>query len=316
MTKNSHNFSQIYAILNKKQRNAEYCIPGHCSGKNSYLWKLKRNDLMAKKITQDTKEKAKDILSNWIVRNLLLAVALVVGLLLIAQVALGIITRHNQTVPVPDFTNMTVAEAQQVARDGHVGVKVTDSVFVRRLGAGVIYRQSPKAGSTVKKGRSIFLTINSIVPRKVVMPNLVGYSLNEARSELNNRGLTLGKLNYTQDIATNNVLRQTVRGRTVRPGDLVVSGSEVDLTLGLSSDQQPTTVPKVIGMKYVRAVDALHDRSLNVGRVRFDTDIRSYADSMNAVVYKQDYAGQARTYGTAVNLYLTLDPEKMPAEKK
>ena len=177
MTKNSHNFSQIYAILNKKQRNAEYCIPGHCSGKNSYLWKLKRNDLMAKKITQDTKEMAKGILSNWIVRNLLLAVALVVGLLLIAQVALGIITRHNQTVPVPDFTNMTVAEAQQVARDGHVGVKVTDSVFVRRLGAGVIYRQSPKAGSTVKKGRSIFLTINSIVPRKVVMPNLVGYSL-------------------------------------------------------------------------------------------------------------------------------------------
>jgi hypothetical protein len=53
-----------------------------------------------------------------------------------------------------------------------------------------------------------------------------------------------------------------------------------------------------------------------VGRVRFDTDIRSYADSMNAVVYKQDYAGQARTYGTAINLYLTLDPEKLPAEKK
>ena len=69
-------------------------------------------------------------------------------------------------------------------------------------------------------------------------------------------------------------------------------------------------------MKYIRAVDALHDRSLNVGRVRFDNDIRSYADSMNAVVYKQDYTGQARTYGTAINLYLTLDPEKLPAEKK
>lgn len=269
---------------------------------------------MAKKISQETKEKAKGILSNWIVRNLALAVLLIVGLLLVAQFALGIITRHNRTVTVPDFTNMTVAEAHEVAREGHVGVKVTDSVFVRRLGAGVIYRQSPKAGATVKRGRSIFLTINSIVPRKVVMPNLVGYSLNEARSELNNRGLTLGKLSYTQDIATNNVLRQTVRGRTVRPGDLVVSGSEVDLTLGLSSDGRTTTVPKVIGMKYIRAVDALHDRSLNVGRVRFDTGIRTYADSMNAVVYKQDYLGQARTYGTAVNLYLTLDPEKLSAE--
>ena len=252
--------------------------------------------------------KAKGILGNWIVRNLLLAALLVVGLLLFAQVGLGLITRHNRTVTVPDFTNLTVAEAQEVAREGHVGVKVTDSVFV------LVYRQSPKAGSTVKKGRSIFLTINSIVPRKVVMPNLIGYSLNEARAELNNRGLALGKLSYTQDIATNNVLRQTVRGRNVRAGDLVVSGSDVDLTLGLSSDERPTVVPRVIGKKYVSAVDALHDRYLNVGRVRFDSGIRTYADSVNAVVYQQDGLGQTRTYGSSINLYLTLDPEKIPTE--
>ena len=268
---------------------------------------------MAKKDTKDTAGK-KGILSNWIVRNLLLALLLVIGLLLLAQVGLSLVTRHNRTVTVPDFTNMTVAEARAAARDSHVGVKVTDSVFVRRLGAGLIYRQSPKAGSTVKKGRSIFLTINSIVPRKVVMPNLIGYSLNEARSELNNRGLSLGKLNYTQDIATNNVIRQTVRGRNIRAGDLVISGSDVDLTLGLSSDERPTTVPRVIGMKYIRAVDALHDRFLNVGRVRFDSGIRTYADSVNAVVYQQDGLNQTRTYGSAINLYLTLDPDKVPAE--
>ena len=266
---------------------------------------------MAKK---DTHEK-KGPLSNWIVRNLVWAALLVIALLLVAQVGLGLITRHNRTVTVPDFTNMTVAEAQQTARESHVGVKVTDSVFIRRLGAGVIYRQAPKAGATVKKGRSIFLTINSIVPRKVVLPNLVGYSLNEARAELNNRGLSLGKLIYTQDIATNNVIKQSVRGRTVRPGDLVISGSDVDLTLGLSSDAGTTSVPRVIGMKYIRAVDALHDRYLNVGRVRFDSDIRNYADSVNAVVYRQDGLGTSRTLGSSINIYLTLDPEKIPAEK-
>ncbi len=267
---------------------------------------------MAKKAKKDTSPKGKGALSNWVVRNLLLAVLLVVALLVVAQVGLSLITRHNQTVTVPDFTNMTVAEAHKVAREGHVGVKVTDSVFVRRLGAGVIYRQSPKAGATVKKGRSIFLTINSIVPRKVVMPNLIGYSLNEARAELNNRGLALGKLNYTQDIATNNVLRQTVRGRNVRAGDLVVSGSDVDLTLGLSNDERPTAVPRVIGMKYIRAVDAIHERYLNVGRVHFDPEIRTYRDSVNAFVYKQDAAGSAKTLGSSVNLHLTLDESKLP----
>lgn len=266
---------------------------------------------MAKK---DTTGKKNGILSNWIIRNLVWAVLLLVGLLLLAQLGLGLITRHNRTVPVPDFTNMTVSEAQAVARDYHVGVKVADSVFIRRLGAGVVYRQAPKAGATVKRGRSIFLTINSIVPKKVVMPNLLGYSLSEARSELNNRGLVLGKLNYTQDIATNNVLKQSIRGRTVRPGDMVISGSEVDLTLGLSNDERATKVPRVIGLKYIRAVDALHDRYLNVGRVRFDSGIRTYADSVNAVVYRQDGLGTSKTYGSPVNIYLTLDPEKIPAE--
>ena len=264
--------------------------------------------------SKESTGKKKGLLSNWMVRNLLGAVLVFIGLLVVASLGLALITRHNRTVTVPDFTNMTVAEARAVARDGHVGVKVTDSVFIRRLGAGVVYRQAPKAGATVKKGRSIFLTINSIVPKKVVMPNLVGYSLNEARSELINRGLVLGKLNYTQDIATNNVIRQSVRGRTVRPGDMVISGSEVDLTLGLSGEEGPTAVPRVIGMKYIPAVDALHDRYLNVGRVRFDSGVRTYTDSVNAVVYKQDGLGTSKTYGSAVNIYLTLDPEKIPTE--
>ena len=269
---------------------------------------------MAKKATNKDTTGNKRLPGNWIVRNLLMAAAFLVLLLLLAQVGLSLITRHNKTVTVPDFTNMTVEEARSMARDNHVGVKVTDSVFVLRLGAGIVFRQQPKAGSTVKKGRSVFLTINSIVPRKVLMPNLIGYSLNEARAELNNHGLSLGKLNYTQDIATNNVLRQTVRGRNVKPHDPVVSGSEVDLTLGLSSDEHPTTVPRVVGMKYIRAVDALHDRYLNVGRVRFDAGIRTYADSVNAVVYQQDGLGQTRTYGSSINLYLTLDPDKIPTE--
>ncbi len=251
---------------------------------------------------------------NWIVKNLLAALVLVAVLVGLATWGLNAITRHGKTVTAPDFTNLTVPEAEQLASHSHVGIKVTDSVFVRRLGAGVVYRQSPKAGSTVKKGRSIFLTINSIVPRKVVMPNLYGYSVIEARAELQNRGLNLGRLNYVKDIATNNVLGQKINGRDVKAGDLVVSGSTIDLTVGLGSEESTSTVPRLIGMKYVRALDALHDRYLNAGRVRFDEDIRSYADSMNAVVYKQDAMGASKALGTAIGFSLTLDSSKLPAQ--
>ena len=251
---------------------------------------------------------------NWIVKNLLGAAAFLLVLALAATVGLNLITRHGKNVQAPDFTNLTLEEARRVADQGHVGIKVVDSVFVRRLPGGVVYRQQPKAGATVKKGRSIFLTINSVVPRKVVMPNLYGYSVTEARAELQNRGLNLGRLNYVRDIATNNVLGQYCEGKEVKAGDLVVSGSTIDLRLGLGKEDSQTQVPRLIGMKYVSAVDALHDRFLNVGRVRFDPEVRTYADSVNAVVYRQDAAGENRTLGAAVNLSLTLDPAKLPAE--
>ena len=194
--------------------------------------------------------------SNWIVRNILGAIVLIAVLIIGAQIALSLITRHGKTVTAPDFTNMTVAEAQEVAREAQVNVKVTDSVFIKRLGAGMVYRQSPKAGATVKKGRSIFLTINSIIPRKTVMPNLVGYSFIEAKAELTNRGLNLGKIRYVNDMATNNVLKQLYRGREISAGTEIVSGS---------------------------------------------------------VVYRQDTPGVQKTLGSAVNIYLTLDLDKVPA---
>lgn len=251
---------------------------------------------------------------RWWMKDLLMAAALILGLALVASLGLRLITRHGKTVTAPDFTNLTVKEARELASQSHVHVKVEDSVFVRRLPGGVVYRQQPKAGATVKKGRSIFLTINSVVPRKVVMPNLYGYSVTEARTELQNRGLVLGRLNYVRDIATNTVLGQYCEGKEAKAGTLVVSGSAIDLQVGISGGETTTRIPRLVGMKYVPALDALHDRYLNTGQVRFDKDIRTYADSMNAVVYKQDAAGEVRKLGSSVNLYLTLDKSKLPAQ--
>ena len=78
-------------------------------------------------------------------------------LFLLVKFGLDIITRHNMTVEVPDLTNVSVEEAESIAAKGHVGVKGTDSVFIYRLPAGVVYRQNPQAGAIVKRGRKIFL---------------------------------------------------------------------------------------------------------------------------------------------------------------
>lgn len=257
----------------------------------------------------------KEIFSNWIVRNLIFAVIFIVVLLITASVALNIATRHGKTVEVPDFINMTPAEAEVLARKSGVEIKVADSVFVRRLASGVVFRQRPKSGESVKKGRMIFLTINSVVPRTTTMPNLVGYSFVQAKAEIVNHGLALGRLEYVSDMATNNVLGQKCGGRGIAPGKKVVAGSEIDLTLGLNPSDNRTKIPYLSGMKYISAMDAIHDSFLNVGRVRFDEGIRTYADSLDAVVYKQDGPARAsRVMGTPVAIWLTNDLSKVPAK--
>ena len=246
---------------------------------------------------------------NWIVKNLLWAFIFFAALLIAATVFLNVVTHHGQTIEVPDLTSMSVDQARREASRKNLRVEVIDSIFVRRMEKGAVYSQNPKAGTQVKRGRRIMLTINAMNAKKISMPNLVGYSMRQAKAELNSRGLALGKLIYINDIATNNVLRQFYRNREIRPGRMIETGSEIDLQVGLNPSDNVTYVPNVKGMKYLRAVDAIHDNSLNIGRIVFDKTVKNYTDSLNAVVYKQTPAASKSPLlmGSDVTINLSLD---------
>ena len=250
----------------------------------------------------------------WILRNLAGAALFFVALAVVANILLGIFTHHGKVITVPDMVGLSVREADRVADSTGVRIDVVDSIYVRGMAKGAVYKQNPAAGASVKKGRRIMLTINATVPKKVTMPNLVGYSMRQAKAELSSRGLNLGKLVYVDDIATNNVLKQQQRGRDVRPGSSVESGSDIDLVVGLNGSDNRTYVPNVRGMKYIRAVDVIHENSLNISSLIFDESVRNYNDSINSVVYRQSPGASSAPslMGSSVSLYLTVDPERIP----
>jgi len=265
-----------------------------------------------------TKEQKKGgLMSNWVVRNLIWAFVIVVALIIGAMIFLNVITKHNQELSVPDFSNLTVPEAEALAAQSGMRVEVTDSVFVKRMKKGAVYRQNPRAGSKVKDGRRIILTINAMNAKKVTMPNLIGYSMRQAMAELQSRGLVLGKLIYVQDIATNNVLRQLRGNREIAPGVMIESESVIDLVVGLNSSDSETYVPDVVGLKHISALDAVHGNSLNIRSLRFDSTVKNYDDTLSAVVYKQSPAPSehAVRMGEDVTLYLTIDENKVPARQ-
>lgn len=262
--------------------------------------------------------KKKGILNNWIVRNLLIAFAVLVALIVGAMIFLNVATQHNKELIVPDLANMTVEEAHAVATASGMRVDVTDSAFVKRMKRGAVYRQNPAPGSKVKEGRRIALTINAVNPRQITMPDLIGYSTRQAKAELLSRGLVLGKLIYVQDMATNNVLRQLHNNLEIEPGSMVDSEAVIDLVVGLNSRDNVTYVPYLAGLRNLSAVEAVHDHSLNLGRMRYDDTVKDYEDSLNAVVYRQVPEASdsiSVNMGSSVDLYMTLDHSRVPVRE-
>ena len=262
--------------------------------------------------------KIKAFFGNWIVKNLLLAAAIVVVLVTALSIFLNIYTNHNKDVVVPDFGGIPAQEA--VSRGDSIGLRVNviDSVYIRNMGRGLVYSQNPPYGSRVKKGHRINLVINSVTPKKVRMPDVVGLSLRQARTELSSRGLRVGRLIYIRDIATNNVLRQLYRGEEIEPGTMVETLSAISLEIGLNPAEASVVVPNVIGMKYLRALDAVHEASFNLGSVRFDATVNTYADSLEAFVWKQLPEADSLSWvqrGENMSLYLTRDGNKLPRKE-
>ena len=263
------------------------------------------------------KKEKKGFFSNWIVRNLLIAFVLVALMIVAAVIFLNVVTKHNQELIVPDFSNMTVAEAEAAASQAGMRVEVTDSVFAKRMRKGAVRDQNPAPGSKVKEGRRITLTINALNAKKVTMPDLVGLSMRQALAELQSRGLVLGKLIYVEDMATNNVHRQLKGNREINPGQTIETDTVIDLVVGLNPETDASTyVPDVVGKKYMTALDAVRKQSLNIRFLRFDDTVKDYDDSLNAIVYKQspEPSPDPVSLGNDMSLYLTLNPERIPTE--
>lgn len=254
--------------------------------------------------------------ARWIIRNVVLALAFFAALLTITQLSLKAITRHNKVITVPDFTGLSAADARILARRHDIRTEIVDSVYAKRMEKGHVFSQNPTAGSQVKKNRVINLTVNSSQTKMVKMPNLVGYSLRQAKTEILASGLTVGKLAYREDLATNNVLDQFIKGRYVAPGTEVEAESAVDLLLGLSPEDNQTYIPYLVGFTLPVARDNIFENSLNLGNVSYDETVHSYQDTLHAVVYQQTPAyrvGAPAAMGTSIHLKLTTSQAKIAA---
>ena len=241
-----------------------------------------------------------------------LALALVIGvaIILILIIWLNIYTRHGQSRPTPEIRGLTINEARHVVNKNRMKLQIIDSVYTAFVPRGCIAEQTPLPGHRVKKGRTIQATINAFNPEMVAVPDLVGLPRRQALSLIETAGLQIGQLNYVSDLTVDFVLRQTLHGRDVSPGDSVQKGMVIDLVLGRGLSSQRTALPRLTGTTLDQARNEILGSSLNLGAYVFDATVLTAEDSLNAFVWKQnpEYHPDASVQlGSAVYIWLTTD---------
>ncbi|MDR2293403.1 MAG: PASTA domain-containing protein [Prevotellaceae bacterium] len=262
----------------------------------------------------------KKMWSNIYIRNIIYAVLFCVAIVFASKWFLSCFTRHGENFPVPDFSGMNVEDVKQMAAESNLKVEINDSLFVSSSPAGAVLDQHPKANAHVKKGRTIYLTVNCIMPKKVEVPNVVGYSLRQAVAVLASKGVKTGRITYQPDMAMNNVIGQiskdveTNRFVTFSANDenitaTVFLGDEIELIAGLGNnpDESYTQVPDVTGKNINEAKSILIESYLNTGKIIYDSTIKTEEDKRNSVV-KNQYPGAyiQRSLGDNVDITMTV----------
>ncbi len=255
----------------------------------------------------------KFLISKLFLKNLLYAVALLLGFFLIFFIVIRIYTHHGQAIAVPDLAGLTVDEAKILTKKNQFRIEVADSVFNNDLPKGTIIEQNPMPGSKVKKKRRVFVILNAVNPESVKMPNTVGVSHRQAEAMLKNLGLEIGKLIHVPDIAINNVLKQRFNGAEILEGDLIPKGSKIDLVLGRGLSDQKTQIPNLFESRLMDAKSRILQSAFNIGAVIYDQSILDGTDSINAKVWRQypSYEdNKLLNLGSTIDIWLSVDSLK------
>ncbi len=196
------------------------------------------------------------------------------------------LTKHGDEIQIPDLRGRSVDQAVTQLRGMHFEVYI-DSTYEPSVKPFTVLKQVPDTGSYVKQGRTVFLTVNMLMPPYIPMPNLVNLSFRSALMLLRNNKLFVGDTTYKPDIAAGAVLEQRYKGGPIRPGEMIAQGSKISLVIGDGLGNTEFNVPDVTNISVDEAMTILNQYSLTPIIVAAD-DLSKITDTSSATVVETE----------------------------
>ena len=247
--------------------------------------------------------------SFWV--SVIVAIILLVGAYLYLMNYLQEYTRKDQLVVVPEVKNTPIEQLPEVLEKNGFRFEILDSIYDRTLKKGIVVGQKPKAGTEVKEGRKIYLTITARSAKKIkiYLENIIHTQPRAALDYMGSMDVLVDSIEFKDYQYDNMVLGvKNYQGQLLENNQFIKAGSRLILIVGKTGDSKIKT-PDVIGKTLKEAMYELLSAKLNPSpAASTDYTCGSSFDSTKAKVVRQKpLAHESVKVGSSISLFYQCD---------
>ncbi len=242
------------------------------------------------------------------IRAVIILLAFIAFLLLFDKIIMPWYVKRGEVTVLPKVVGKPVEDAIRLLSEaGYEPIKY-ETQFDEKEKEGVIIRQTPEGGDETKPGRKVYLIISG-GKEMVIVPNLMGQALRDARILLVRSNLDLGKTDmaFTDSISSGVVFKQSPE-----PGAKISTDQKVNIVVSQGSRAGRVTVPDLMGVSFNEAILRLGNAKLGVGNRNY---VPSTTDKPGTVVDQSPKPGELSVQGTTVDLFIVEEKISEPVNE-
>jgi hypothetical protein len=182
-----------------------------------------------------------------IIKNLLLIIIVIAIVVFGVSIWLNAYTNHGESVEIPNVKSMKLDVAKPLFEAQELSCQVIDSTYNKAVSPGTIIETIPPVGSKVKKGRTIYIRLNSYSAGMISIPDVRDLSQRQATAMLKALGLNKIGVKLVQGNYRDLVVGLEYGGRALQIKDKVPADAAVTLLVssGSAANEQQDFINEV-----------------------------------------------------------------------
>ncbi len=214
-----------------------------------------------------------------------------------AYIALTFVIESEDVVIIPELKDKDVLYALEILSDMGLNTKVKSIEYHSTTPRNHIIDQYPEPGTEIKKGRDVKITV-SRGPKSIVMPNLFGLPVRQARIILEENGLCIDKISKTRSRTGK---QDEIISQFPLAGKIVERDNCINLLVVSGQHEKAYLLPDYKGILLTDVLTQLDQYRLISGKIQH-VALKQMPE--NAVVDQQPRAGKRVTTGQRIGFVI------------